>query len=96
MGHGRLYAGPLFAVEVVWLNATSSGHLQHEIHTGYATGARAGYQHLWFDRFFLRLDVTGAVAIVRQRIATLSHPEKAIFEAPAAYATLSIGAGVWF
>jgi hypothetical protein len=95
-GAGTLYAGPLAAVEVVWLDATSGGHLQHEIHTGIAAGARAGYQYRWLDRFFLRLDVTGAIALLRQRIATVSHREKPIFEAPPGYATLSVGAGVWF
>lgn len=93
---GTVYAGPLFALELVWLDATSAGRQLHETHAGTAVGGRTGYRYAWRDRFFLRADVTVAAALLRQRIVTASRPDIAIFEAPAGYATISLGAGVWF
>jgi hypothetical protein len=94
--HGNLYAGPLAAVEITWLDSNVNTRIQHEIHTGLAAGLRTGYQYLWKDRFFLRADVTACIAIVRQRVVTESNPGTPIFEAPPAYATFSGGAGIWF
>jgi hypothetical protein len=94
--HGRLYAGPLASLELVWLDANSEGRLQHEIRTGSAAGARAGYQYFWNQRFFLRADLSGCLAIMRQRMVTQSRTDTPIFEAPPAYATFSLGAGIWF
>jgi len=96
MWHGKLYGGPLFEVEVVWLDATSNNQIQHEIHTGYATGLRAGYQYFSKERFFARADVTGCLAVLRQRIATMSSENDTLFAVPPAYATFSLGVGIWF
>jgi hypothetical protein len=95
-GHGKLYLGPLAAVEFVWLDANSEGHTQHEIHTGFAAGLRAGYQYFWRRRFFARADITGCIAIVRQEIVTQSPPNTVIFAAPPAFATGALGVGIWF
>jgi len=93
---GKLYAGPLAALELVWLDANSEGRLQREIHMGSAAGLRTGYQYFWNQRFFVRTDVSGCLAITRQRIVTRSRSDTSIFEAPPAYATFSLGAGIWF
>lgn len=93
--HARLYAGPLIAPELIWLDANANGRTQHEYHTGLAAGLRAGLQYFWKQRFFARLDVTGAVAIVRQKIVTRSA-DLLIFATPPAYVTFSLGAGIWF
>ena len=95
-GHGKLYAGPLLAVELIWLDSNSNGRTQHEFQMGSAAGLRAGYQYFWKERFFARADLTGAMALVRQEIATQSRRNTPIFAAPPAYATLSFGAGIWF
>ena len=93
---GKLYAGPLAAIELVWLDATSNDQIQHAIRTGAAAGLRLGYQYFWKERFFVRLDATGCMAIVRQRIATVSHPDIVLFSAPPAYLAVSAGLGIWF
>ena len=95
-GRGKLYLGPLFSVEVIWLDATSNSQIQHEVHTGLAGGLRTGYQYFWRARFFARADLTACLAILRQRIVTASHEDLPIFAAPPAYATLSLGIGIWF
>jgi len=86
----------LFEVEVVWLDATSNNQIQREIHTGLAAGARAGYQYFSKERFFARADVTGCLAILRQRIATMSNKEDTLLATPPGYATFSLGVGIWF
>jgi|GEM_PF-2945554 len=94
--YGRLYAGPLLAAELVWLDANLSTGPQHEFHMGAAAGLRTGYQYFSKRRFFARADVTSGVAIVRQEIATQSKKEAPIFSEPPAYVTFSLGAGIWF
>ena len=94
--HGRVYAGPSASLEFVWLEASSSGRVQREIRPGGAAGLRTGYQWLLSKRFFVRADVAGMVAIVRQTVVTQSQPTKALFAAPPAYATFSVGLGIWF
>jgi hypothetical protein len=95
--HGMLYAGPLVEVEAVWLRATYvDGRTQHETHTGLASGLRAGYQYRWKEHLFARADLTGCVALVRQRIMTHGESNNPIFAAPPGYATFSLGVGFWF
>jgi hypothetical protein len=96
MWHGKLYGGPLFEVEVVWLDATSNNQIQHEIHTGYAAGLRTGYQYFSKKQFFARADVTGCLAILRQRISTTSSDEETLLAVPPGFATFSLGVGIWF
>jgi hypothetical protein len=94
--HGRIYAGPLAAFEVIWLEGNYGDRIQREIRMALAAGARAGYRIDLRGRFFLRLDITGAAAIVRQRVAAKSQAEVPIFTIPAAYTVLSLGTGVLF
>jgi hypothetical protein len=93
---GRLYAGPLASLDMVWLEANSNNRNQHEIHFGSAAGLRAGYQYLWRNHLFVRADVTGCAAIVRNLIVTQSAPNTPLFESPPAYLTLALGVGIWF
>jgi hypothetical protein len=96
VGRGRLYAGPVGAIEFVWLEASYNNRIQRQIRTGLAAGLRTGYQLIWRRRFFARADLTGCAAIVRQKVVTQSRPDKALFAAPPAYATFSLGLGIWF
>jgi hypothetical protein len=94
--HGRIYAGPLASVEMIWLGAHSNNRNQNEVHFDSAAGLRTGYQYFLREHFFARLDMTGCAAIVRQNIATQSAPDTSLFEAPRAYITLALGVGIWF
>jgi len=40
--------------------------------------------------------VTGCLAILRQRIATMSNKEDTLLATPPGYATFSLGVGIWF
>jgi len=94
--YGRLYAGPLAAIEMVWLDANSNSQTQHEIHFGSAAGLRTGYQYFWRQHFFARADLTGCVAIVRQNVVTQSARTVSLFKSPPAYFTMALGVGIWF
>jgi hypothetical protein len=96
VGHGRLYAGPLASIEMIWLDATYYGQLHHEIYYESAAGLRAGYQYFWQKYLFARADITGCAALVRHRFDTLSDPSAPLFESPPAYLTFSFGIGIWF
>ncbi len=96
LGAGRLYGGPLVSVEFVWLESTSNNRLEHEIHPGVGAGLRLGYQYLFRSHLFLRADVNGCVAVLRQRVVTQSRPDSPLLEAPPVYATFSLGVGMWF
>lgn len=94
--HGRLYAGPLTSIEMIWLEANSNSRNQHEVHFDSAVGLRTGYQYFWRENFFARADMTGCAAMVRQNITTQSSPNTSVFEAPRAYMILALGVGIWF
>lgn len=94
LGSARLYAGPLASVDVILIDAKLAGHAQSERRFPPAAGFRIGYQYFWFARVFLRADLTADVALVRERVVTQSKID--FFEAPRAYATLSLGLGVGF
>ena len=96
IGRGRIYLGPLVAFDVIWLEASYGGRVQREIRTALAAGGRAGYQLAIRGRYFARLDVTGAIAILRQRLTAKSQPDVTIFSTPQAYTVLSLGMGVLF
>ena len=96
VGHGRLYAGPVVSVEFVWLESSSNNRLEHEIHPGVGAGLRLGGQYLLRQHIFLRADINGCAAVLRQRIVTQSKTNTPIFEAPPAYATFYVGLGMWF
>jgi hypothetical protein len=99
VGHGWLYAGPLASIEMVWLDwrdADSTDQLRREIRFGSAAGLRTGYQYFWRGRFFARADLTGSVAITRQKIAAQSGAGITLFESPPAYLTMAFGVGIWF
>ena len=96
---GRLYVGPQASIEMIWLNwrdeiPDSQG--QREVRFSVATGLRASYQYFWRARFFARADLSGCVALLRQRISAESDPNVTLFESPPAYLTASFGVGIWF
>ncbi len=96
---GRLYAGPQGSLEMVWLdwrNADANAQLRREIRFAWAAGLRTGYQYFWQERFFARADLSGCVALVRQRIVAQSGSTVPLFEAPPAYLTMAVGFGIWF
>lgn len=95
-GRGRFYMGPLVSLEIIWLSGLSGNHLQSETLLGGAAGARLGYQHLWRNRLFARIDANGCVAVVRNSIGTQSRPSTPLFLSPPGYLSLSIGMGIWF
>jgi hypothetical protein len=84
---------------MIWLNwrdeiPDSQG--QREVRFSVATGLRASYQYFWRARFFARADLSGCVALLRQRISAESDPNVTLFESPPAYLTASFGVGIWF
>ena len=93
---GRLYAGPLAEIQFIWLEASYNNKVHRDIRVGLAAGMRAGYQLMLGGRFFVRADLTGCAAILRQDVVTQSNPETSLFVAPRGYATFFIGIGVWF
>lgn len=93
---GRLYAGPIVSVEFVWLESTANDRLEHGIYPSVTAGLKLGGQYLLRQHIFLRADVNGSGAILRQRIVTQSKTDTPIFEAPPAYATFYVGLGMWF
>jgi hypothetical protein len=93
---GRLYAGPLAEIQFIWFEASYNSHVHRDIRLGFAAGMRAGYQLMIGRNFFIRGDLTGCAAIVRQEITTQSKPGEPLFAAPRGYATFSIGLGIWF
>jgi hypothetical protein len=92
---GRLYGGASTSVEYIWLDANSSGHLQHETRLALSAGLRAGYLLFLREHVFLRLDLSGNVAIVRYEFATQSG-SSALLSAPPVYVTAAIGVGISF
>jgi hypothetical protein len=93
---GRLYAGAVGAVEFIWLEASYNDQVHRDIHVGAAAGLRAGYKLMLGRKFFVRADLTGCAALLRQEIVTASNPAATVFAAPRGYATFSIGLGIWF
>ena len=48
------------------------------------------------DFYFARADITGCIAIVRQKIVVQSQSDRTHLAAPPVYATFSAGLGIWF
>jgi hypothetical protein len=93
--HSRLYVGPVAALDAIFVDSNLAGHTESNRRFPVAAGFKAGYQHFWASRIFVRADLTTNVAIVRERVAT-QRESLTFFEAPRVYATLSLGLGVWF
>jgi hypothetical protein len=96
---GMLYAGPEATAEMIWLNwrdADAGGQVRREIRFASAAGLRTGYEYFWRQRFFARADLTGCIAILRQRIAAQSAKDVSLFESPPAYIVAAFGVGIWF
>jgi hypothetical protein len=93
---GRIYVGPVVAIESVWLEASYADRVQHEIRAGMAAGGRMGYQLMLGRRFFARADLTGCIALLGQRVVTQSKPDQSLLATPPGYATFSAGLGIWF
>ena len=62
-----------------------------------AAGIKIGYQHFW-RRVFVRSDLTGDVAIVKEEAAVVEANgyQDVKLSAPRMYVTLALGLGVWF
>jgi len=94
---GRFYIGPQGTVDMVSLDAViNSKTTQHDVRFGAAAGLHLGYQVFGWQHFFARLDLNGAMAIVRQQVVTQSLEHTVLFEAPAAYLSVAGGVGVSF
>jgi hypothetical protein len=93
-GHGRLYAGPVAGLDLIFLDAVSNGRGQSETRVAAAGGIKAGYQYFLAKYLFVRADLAGAVALVRQKIITQSHND--VSATPKAYLTMDLGIGAWF
>jgi hypothetical protein len=89
----RLHAGPLACIEIIWLDASPGGHAQNETRVGAAAGIKIGYQYFAPGRLFVRADVAGNLALVRQEVMTRSG--STVFSAPRTYLTLTVGVGIW-
>jgi hypothetical protein len=93
---GRFYIGPQGTVDMISIDANMNGKpIQRDLRFGAAAGLHLGYQVFGWQHFFARLDLNGAVAIVRQSIVTQSEND-VLFESPAAYVSVAGGVGVSF
>jgi len=94
---GRFYIGPQGTADMISIDANMNGKpTQQDLRFGAAAGLHLGYQVFGWQHFFARLDLNGAVAIVRQRIVPQSEKDAVLFESPAAYLGVAGGVGVSF
>jgi hypothetical protein len=97
LGQSRLYAGPAANLDLIWVESKLAGHTQREQRFAAAAGMKIGYQYFW-RRVFVRSDLTGDVAIVKEEAAVIAvdRTETLVLAAPRMYVTLALGLGVWF
>lgn len=96
VGRSRVYAGPSCTLDLLWFDATSSGRAQRETRMALAAGLRTGYQHSWANRFMVRADVSGNLAVRRWEALAESPPTTVIFAYPKRFLTLALGVGFLF
>jgi hypothetical protein len=97
LGQSRIYAGPATNLDLMWVESNLGGTTQREQRFAAAAGMKIGYQHFW-RRVFVRSDLTGDVALVKEEVAVVSTKghQTVVISAPRMYVTLALGLGVWF
>lgn len=97
LGQSRIYAGPAANLDLIWVESRLGGPTQREQRFAAAAGMKFGFQHFW-RRVFVRSDLTGDVALVKEEVVVVSanRSQEVVISAPRMYVTLALGLGVWF
>lgn len=96
LGQSRIYAGPAANLDLIWIQSDLGGRSTREQRFAAGAGIKMGYQYFW-RRLFVRSDLTGDVALVKEEAAIISAGgTTVVLSSPRVYVTLALGLGVWF